>query len=198
VNFSRGETEHDMTIRRPFLPLALMLLMFLATPAGAQTDIFSEDPLIVAVYENRADRVRELIVRQHPLARSDIDGRTPMLWGAIQGSYESLELLLEAGARTDFLDEVGNSALYHASENGHVEVVDLLLSYDAPVDQENRDGRTPLMAAARAGHVEIVRTLMAAGAEIDRSDFTGRTVLDIAREGRSRQVVQVLQRAGAR
>ena len=187
-----------LNLSRSLLVCAVLAGAAIAIPAAAQTNIFAEDPLIVAVYENRTDRVNELIVRQHPLARADTDGRTAMIWGAIQGSYDSLVLLLDAGARTNLVDDVGNSALYHAAEQGHIDVVDLLLSHDAAVDEENRDGRTPLMAAARTGHVEITRALIAAGADIDRSDFTGRTVLDIARDGRSRQVVQILKQAGAR
>lgn len=187
-----------MILLRSFISVVLLALVALSAPVAAQTNIFADDPLIVAVYEDRPEKVRELIVRQHPLARSDRVGRTAMIWGAIQGSYDSLALLLEAKARTNLVDEVGNSSLYHAAENGHIDVVDLLLSYNATVDQENRDGRTPLMAAARAGHVVITRSLIAAGADVERSDFTGRTVLDIARDGRSRQVVQILKKAGAR
>jgi ankyrin repeat protein len=185
-------------LSRSLIVSAVLAGLVLATPAAAQTNIFADDPLIVAVYENRTDKVNELIVRQHPMARADTDGRTAMIWGAIQGSYDSLVLLLDAGTRTNLVDDVGNSALYHAAEQGHVEVVNLLLSHNATVDEENRDGRTPLMAAARAGHVEITRALIAAGADTDRSDFTGRTVLDIARNGRSRQVIRILEKAGAR
>jgi ankyrin repeat protein len=161
-------------------------------------NIFSDDPLIVAVYENRVERVHALIVRQHPHSRTDGDGRTALIWGAIQGSYDALKLVLEAKARPDLVDKVGNGALYHAAENGHLEVVNLLLSYNAPVDQENRDGRTPLMAAVRNGHAQIVKALIAAGADLSHSDFTGRTALDIARNGRSRQVTKLLEAAGAR
>lgn len=187
-----------MTSFRPIFLPALLITSVLASPVAAQTNILAEDPLIVAVYENRTAKVRALVVRQHPMFRADADGRTAMIWGAIQGSYDSLALILEAGAPLNIVDEVGNSALYHAAENGHVGVVELLLSYGTEIDRDNRDGRTPLMAAARAGHLETLVALIAAGAEVGLSDFTGRTALDLARDGRSRKVVQLLQKAERR
>ena len=169
-----------------------------STQALAQTNVLADDPLIVAVYENRPERVRELLVRQHPKSRADTDGRTALIWGAIQGSYDAMELLLEDKVLVNLADKVGNGALYHASENGHSDVVELLLSFNASIDQENRDGRTPLIAAVRAGHARIVQILIDAGADVTISDFTGRTAFDLAREGRSRQVTSILQKAGAR
>ena len=180
-----------------FGPVLLASLLF-SSFGTAQTNIFAEDPLIVAVYENRIEKVHELIVRQHPMSRADIEGRTAMIWGAIQGSYESLELILEVGAQTNIVDDIDNSALYYAASNGHDDVVELLLSYQASINRENRDGRTPLMAATEQGHDRIVARLIAAGADVGISDFTGRTALDLAREGRSRKVIQLLQQAGER
>lgn len=190
-----------LTLRRALVIGALAVAAVALSPASsvmAQTNILAHDPLIVAVYEDRVEKVRELLVRQHPKSRADTDGRTALIWGSIQGSYDSIELLLEAKVLINQLDDLGNGALYHAAENGHVEVVELLLRYNALINQENRDGRTPLMAAVRAGQVQVVQALIAAGADVTISDFTGRTALDLAREGRSREVVRILEKAGAR
>lgn len=193
------------TLRRAsifgFVATATLGATFALLPAGpvaAQTNILADDALIVAVYEDRVEKVRELLVRQHPKSRSDTEGRTALIWGSIQGSYDSIELLVKDKVLINQVDDVGNGALYHAAENGHADVVGLLLTYKALIDQENRDGRTPLMAAVRAGHARIVQALIEAGADVTISDFTGRTVLDLARNGRSRQVVQILEKAGAR
>lgn len=167
-------------------------------PAAAETELFRDDPLIVAVYENNVDETRSLVVRRHPMARTTSEGRTALMWGAIQNSYESVQILLEAQARPNLVDDTGNSALYLAADNGNAEIVGLLLEYGAEIDQENRDGRTPLMAAARNGHLAAIEALIAGGADVNHADYTGRTVLDIARDGRSRQVEQALIRAGAR
>ena len=184
-------------LRSIFLSV-LLVASVLALPVAAQTNILAVDPLIVAVYENQVENVRALVVRKHPMSRAGGDGRTAMMWGSIQGSYDSLVLILEAGAQINIVDEAGNNSLYHAAENGHIEVVELLLTHNAEIDRENRDGRTPLMAAARAGHQGVLATLIAAGAEVGLSDFTGRTALDLAREGRSRKVVQMLEKAKRR
>ena len=47
----------------------VMLGMMPVGPAAAQTNILADDALIVAVYENRVEKVRELLVRQHPKSR---------------------------------------------------------------------------------------------------------------------------------
>ncbi|CAN0571931.1 unnamed protein product, partial [Laminaria digitata] len=84
-----------MIFLRSFIPAVLVTFVVFSTPVAAQTNVFADDPLIVAVYEDRTDKVRALIVRQHPMARVDSDGRTPLIFGAIQGSDDSIALLLE-------------------------------------------------------------------------------------------------------
>ena len=61
-------------------------LAFFISPIWAATEIFKEDPLIVAVYENRPDDVRDLLVRRASTSRTDDDGKTALIWGCIQGS----------------------------------------------------------------------------------------------------------------
>lgn len=179
--------------------LAIMALAVgLAGPAGAQIDLFADDPVIVAAYENRPGDVRNLLVRRASTTRSDNDGRTALIWGAIQGSYDAIEVLLEFKTRTDLVDELGNGALYYAAGNGHFAVVELLLEADKAIDRENLEGRTPLMHAAEKGRAEVARLLIERGADINRTDFTGRSVLDLARNSRSRRLVKDLEAAGAR
>lgn len=170
----------------------------LAGPAAAQIELFADDPVIVAAYENRPGVVRELMVRRASTTRSDVDGKTALIWGAIQGSYDAIKVLLEFQTRTDIVDKLGNSALYYAAGNGHYDVVELLLEADRLIDRENLDGRTPLMHAVQKGRTEVANLLIEGGADINHTDFTGRSVLDLARNGRSRALVKSLEAAGAR
>jgi uncharacterized protein len=172
--------------------------IFLGTlPVFAQ-DLFQDDPLIVAMTENKVDDVRALMVRGHPTGVRDADGRTGLIWGGLQGNYEALEILLEGRVRIDTADNYGNTALYYAAGNGHVETVELLLDHGATIDAENLEGRTPLMRAVEAGRAETARRLIERGADANHTDFTGRSVLDWAREGRSSRIVRMLEGAGAR
>ena len=123
-----------------------ILALGLAGPAWAQINLFADDPVIVAAYENRPDDVRDLLVRRASTTQSDVDGRTALIWGAIQGSYDAIEVLLEFQVRIDIVDDLGNSALYYAAGNGHFDVVELLLEVDKLIDRENLDGRTPLFS----------------------------------------------------
>ena len=181
--------------------LRMLAIAVLATgiagSAVAQISLFRDDPVIVAAYENRPDDVRELMVRRASTTRVDGDGKTALIWGAIQGSYDAIEILLEFQTRTDIVDELGNSALHYAAGNGHYDVVELLLDADRRVDRENLDGRTPVMHAAEKGRAEVVNLLIERGADINHTDFTGRSVLDVARNSRSRALVKTLEAAGA-
>jgi ankyrin repeat protein len=190
-----GRNTQAMWLR--ILAIAV-LVTGLVGPASAQIELFRDDPVIVAAYENRPSDVRNLMVRRASTTRSDGDGKTALIWGAIQGSYDAIEVLLEFQVRTDIVDGLGNSALYYAAGNGHFDVVELLLEVDKLIDRENLEGRTPLMNAAGKSQAEVAKLLIERGADINHTDFTGRSVLDMARNGRSRQLVKILEAAGAR
>ena len=177
-----------------------MILSFLGSSTEvllAGTEIFQEDPVIVATYENRPNELRDLMVRRASTSRTAQDGKTALIWGAIQGSYAAIEVLIEFKTRADITDVLGNSALYYASGNGHFDVVELLLEVDKLIDRENLDGRTALMNAVEKNQTEIVLLLIEHGANIEHTDFTGRSVLDVAKNSRSRRLVKVIEEAYA-
>ena len=90
-----------------------------------------------AIKSNLIENVKLLI----PKSKSDINKiyrgvyykSTPLILASINGNIKIVELLLEAGADVNNLDENGYTALMHASERGHVEIVYLLLINKADI-----------------------------------------------------------------
>ncbi len=89
---------------------------------------------------------------------------TALIWAAINGHTEIVEILLNFGADGNKQMTFGFTALMDAAENGHTEVVELLIDEGAKVNLKDNKGRTALMLASQEGHTEIVELLKNAGA----------------------------------
>jgi uncharacterized protein len=74
-------------------------------------------------------------------------GLTPLLFAARQGSLESAQVLIEAGADVNAADPAEITPLLSAVINGHYDVAGLLLERGADPNLADTDGRTPLFAA---------------------------------------------------
>ncbi|KAL7276557.1 phosphate system positive regulatory protein pho81 [Rhizina undulata] len=70
-----------------------------------------------------------LLLKQYGADVNEVDKLfqwTPVFHAASEGHVECLKALLENGARADFLDEKGLSAMYYAAWDGHLECMQLL------------------------------------------------------------------------
>ncbi|CAE7729097.1 ANK3 [Symbiodinium pilosum] len=76
------------------------------------------------------------------------------------GSVGCVQLLLEATADMQSLDEDGKTALWHAAQMGNVEIARLLHDAGARQDSASNGGEYPLCIACRNGHLQIVRVLL--------------------------------------
>jgi ankyrin repeat protein len=117
----------------------------------------------------------------------DKDGRTPLHLACVYKPFESdaIDVLLQAGARTDVWDSKGRTPLMYACYNFpiRVEYVRSLLNAGADVRARSPQGDTALslFLAGRTSETEddaVVATLLCnAGAEVDTVDALGRTPL---------------------
>jgi ankyrin repeat protein len=108
--------------------------------------------------------------QEHPEARSQYppgDGRfTPLMYAATRNyGLDSIELLLQAGAKLEARDNNGYTPLMLAAERDHVDIVKALLRAKADVTATCNEGKTALMIATKMGAVESVKILKEAGAK---------------------------------
>jgi hypothetical protein len=81
------------------------------------------------------------------VAVNDVDpehGGTPLLWAAVTGRAEAIELLAGRGADVNAVGRDGGTALHAAAFLGHEKAVDVLVRIGAKVNATNKHGATPL------------------------------------------------------
>ena len=91
-----------------------------------------------------------------------------------KGNISFARTLLERGADRDAVDDLGNDALYYASECGHLAIVRLLLDWDKsrPVSLD-RLNHSLTYAAVWSGQLEAARILTECGANAHTAALLG-------------------------
>ncbi len=74
-------------------------------------------------------------------------GGTPLLWAAVTGRAEAIELLIKRGADVNAVDRDGSTALHAAAFLGYDKAVDVLVRDGARLNAANKRGETPLDGA---------------------------------------------------
>jgi len=119
-------------------------------------------PLMKASMYGHAAVVAALVVARADVNLTDGHGRTPLMLAAQNGETETVDALLNGGARPLFgAAEHGMTALMLASVSGHGESVRLLLTAGAPADPVNNEGKRAL---------EIVQELVERGSTISKEN----------------------------
>lgn len=75
-------------------------------------------------------------------------GGTPLVWAAVAGQSEAIELLIGRGANVNAAGQDGGTALIAAAFLGHEKAADVLVRHGANVNAANRSGSTPLDVAS--------------------------------------------------
>jgi ankyrin repeat protein len=131
------------------------------------------------------------------LAVRDKRGATPLMHAAAFGNFETLKLLLDAGADVNAHSDHNATALLWAARDP--EKARLLIERGADVNATSIEGQTPLIAAAtRPDSSPVIALLIAKGANINfqegRRQFTA---LNVSAESGDLESVRLLLSKGA-
>ena len=113
--------------------------------------------------------------------------RTPLIIAADNGHEGVVQEITEEGDNCDInaVDNLKQTALYHAARNGHLGCVEVLVKKlqkaNASVDIASEEGKTPLYVALERSHNECVNVLLMYGADPNTNTASGnRTPLHAA------------------
>ena len=109
-----------------------------------------------------------------------------------------LELLVQAGADVNNMDESSSSPLISAASEGRTDCVNLLLQAGAYVNFFDQNGFTALMRAAYYGKVGCVKALLNTGADVNMLGHHGGNALKVASRTNCVRCVRLLLKANAR
>lgn len=130
----------------------------------------------------------------------DKQGMTALHYAAYGSHLETVRYLLLEGADPNYLDELGKSPLFCASESGNKGIVSLLIEKGASPNAVNSEGFSSLQLAARNGNLDVVKKLLrfleggdrTARASSRLSGVESKSPLHFAAENGHNDVVQLL------
>ncbi|KAF3400085.1 Ankyrin repeat domain-containing protein 50 [Penicillium rolfsii] len=126
-------------------------------------------------------------------SRDSSHGRTLLIWTAMNGHKDLVQLLLRRNANVNAKDIWNSTALLLAIAHGHSDTSEILLRAGASMEDRDFGGHAPLTLAAEVGLFSIVQSLLAAGADIDVKDWRKRrTALSWAAEKGHEDIVDIL------
>lgn len=123
----------------------------------------------------------------------DLNGWTPLLLAINKNDKEMVEILLNNGAQTDYVDNPAGVPLVLACANGNKEIVKLLLDHNASTECADMNNLFPITAAALNGHLEIVKLLVENGVDITMAFEDSLTALEAAKQNNHQEVVAYLE-----
>jgi ankyrin repeat domain-containing protein 17 len=131
------------------------------------------------------------------LPSEDLPNATALKHATASGNFETLALLLDAGADIDEESgEHGDTVLSFAATKGLVEMASFLIEYGANVNVRRAlDGWTPLSVAAAAGHTDMVGLLLAHGADIEAGRMFSSTAQALAKTNGHKEILKLLRQA---
>ncbi|XP_019860489.1 PREDICTED: uncharacterized protein LOC105315081, partial [Amphimedon queenslandica] len=155
---------------------------------GARTDVVDtkngSTPLHIAA--DNAKIIELLITKGNADVNAvDEDDKTPLFHAVQSDSIEAVDILITNGARTDIVDENGETLLHCASESSKVEMLEFWIKReDFDVNVKDKKNRTPLFNAVENDmiSIEAVDILLTNGARADVVDKDGETLLHCASE----------------
>ena len=110
------------------------------------------------------------------------------------GNLKLAQFLIDAGAKLNIRNRLGETAIMLASYQGQTEMVKQFYIKGAEI---NHSGWNPLLYAASGGHVDTIRLLLNAEADMNATSDNGTTALMMAVRGNHLDAVALLLHNGS-
>ncbi len=122
---------------------------------------------------------------------------TPLMDAISSKNGELVNLLLDNGAKADFVNEAGDSPLLRAVDTNNPSIVTFLIKKGANVNYRTKGNETLFMLIAKNPEVstEIAGILFTYGVPLDIKNRKNQTVLDIAIESKNAALEKFLRKA---
>jgi ankyrin repeat protein len=132
------------------------------------------------------------------LDKEDSLGFQPLYYACSNGDFETVEILLGAGADPNAVSYKGKvPALYGAAVQGHKDVVECLLDRDADIDACCEESGSALYGAATENRIDVLQFLVERGAEVNTTGGRHKRALNLAAYNGDLVGVQTLVEHGA-
>jgi len=120
-------------------------------------------PLALAAFFGHPQTVKLLLARGADVGQA---ARNPMkiqaLHSAVTNSFETVKMLVDAGAPVNAKQDKGYTPLHEAVNRGDAEMTRYLLAHGADPKQQNDDGKSAIGLAADKGNQDILKLLKGA------------------------------------
>ncbi|KAM3913714.1 nuclear factor NF-kappa-B p100 subunit isoform 2-T2 [Leptodactylus fuscus] len=170
------------------------MLLAIQRPLVATRDQNGDTPLHLAIIHGQTTVIQQLVdvlqdvPNQHIFNLCNNLHQTPLHLGVITKQYQTVCLLLRAGADPTILDRYGNSVLHLAVQTGDVKMLEVLLEYTYPkyqnlLNMPDYNGLYPVHWAVKAKNEKCLEQLVRSGADVNAAERkSGRSPLHIAVE----------------
>jgi len=162
-------------------------------------NIFGVRPLHLAASECNLEILTLLIENGSKIDCHDLHGRNP-LHEACRSQKNSIEVitkLLDAGAKTEYLDNDKNTLLHNVLISKKFDIAEVLINRFSDINQLNAYKETCMHLAASFGPKSLISKMIRLGAEVNMKDFKGQTPLHKAVMTNSVEVAEFLLQKGA-
>lgn len=144
------------------------------------TDRFGWTALhLAAIYEHK--HLLRYITQDHAERMNTGDSRlrTPLHLAVEHDLVDTVQMLIQAGAKVNTAAEDGSSPLHVAAKQKQNKVLEMLLQKGANKEATDREGRTPFYLSVEGGEIETI-DLLKDGAVVKIAAKDGRTPLHVA------------------
>lgn len=122
--------------------------------------------------------VKDFLKSEPPLDTIDEYGYTPLIQTAIINNIAKAKILFDAGAKVDFTDLTGRTALFWAADNNNRELCKLCLKHGANPNAYSSGGQPILVMPLMKQEQDVKKLLVSSGAKLEfAQDFLNAKLL---------------------